>query len=153
MSGIVAGAVIAMASVLLVFQMGQLRIWMSMSRDGLLPKRFSRIHPKYINPSYATVVTGFVVAIIPLFLNLTMVTDLCSIGTLFAFVLVCAGVLVLQNKTDIPRGKFKTPYVNSKYVIPLCWLVYIMPSILIKGQWIFLLTKLRSIQLLPLSRR
>jgi amino acid transporter len=47
-----------------------------------------------------------------------MVTDLCSIGTLFAFVLVCAGVLVLQNKTDIPRGKFKTPYVNSKYVIP-----------------------------------
>jgi amino acid transporter len=126
---------------------------MSMSRDGLLPKRFSRIHPKYKTPSYATVVTGFVVAIPALFLNLTMVTDLCSIGTLFAFVLVCAGVLVLQNKTDIPRGKFKTPYVNSKYVIPLCWLrVYIMPSILIiKGQWIFLLTKLRSIQLLPLS--
>jgi APA family basic amino acid/polyamine antiporter len=111
-------AVIAMASVLLVFQMGQPRIWMSMSRDGLLPKRFSRVHPKYKTPSYATVVTGFVVAIPALFLNLTMVTDLCSIGTLFAFVLVCAGVLVLQNKTDIPRGKFKTPYVNSKYVIP-----------------------------------
>jgi amino acid transporter len=119
MSSIVAvSAVIAMASVLLVFQMGQPRIWMSMSRDGLLPKRFSRIHPKYKTPSYATVVTGFVVAIPALFLNLTMVTDLCSIGTLFAFVLVCAGVLVLQNKTDIPRGKFKTPYVNSKYVIP-----------------------------------
>jgi amino acid transporter len=77
------------ASVLLVFQMGQPRIWMSMSRDGLLPKRFSRIHPKYKTPSYATVVTGFVVAIPALFLNLTMVTDLCSIGTLFAFVLVC----------------------------------------------------------------
>lgn len=111
-------AVIAMASVLLVFQMGQPRIWMSMSRDGLLPKRFSRVHPKYKTPSYATVVTGFVVAVPALFLNLTMVTDLCSIGTLFAFVLVCAGVLVLQNKKDIPRGKFKTPYVNSKYVIP-----------------------------------
>jgi APA family basic amino acid/polyamine antiporter len=111
-------AVIAMASVLLVFQMGQPRIWMSMSRDGLLPKRFSRVHPKYKTPSYATIVTGFVVAIPALFLNLTMVTDLCSIGTLFAFVLVCAGVLVLQNKTDIPRGKFKTPYMNSKYVIP-----------------------------------
>jgi APA family basic amino acid/polyamine antiporter len=111
-------AVIAMASVLLVFQMGQPRIWMSMSRDGLLPKKFSRVHPKYKTPSYATVVTGFVVAIPALFLNLTMVTDLCSIGTLFAFVLVCAGVLVLQNKKDIPRGKFKTPYVNSKYVIP-----------------------------------
>ena len=119
MSGIIAvSAVIAMASVLLVFQMGQPRIWMSMSRDGLLPKRFSKVHPKYKTPSYATVVTGFVVAIPALFLNLTMVTDLCSIGTLFAFVLVCAGVLVLQNKTDIPRGKFKTPYVNSKYIMP-----------------------------------
>ena len=119
MSGIIAvSAVIAMASVLLVFQMGQPRIWMSMSRDGLLPKKFSRVHPKYKTPSYATVVTGFVVAIPALFLNLTMVTDLCSIGTLFAFVLVCAGVLVLQNKPNIPRGKFKTPYVNSKYVVP-----------------------------------
>lgn len=120
MSGIIAvSAVVAMASVLLVFQMGQPRIWMSMSRDGLLPKRFSKVHPKYKTPSFATIVTGFVVAVPALFLNLTMVTDLCSIGTLFAFVLVCAGVLVLQNRTDIPRGKFKTPYLNSKYVFPL----------------------------------
>jgi len=120
MSGIIAvSAVIAMASVLLVFQMGQPRIWMSMSRDGLLPKRFSKVHPKYKTPSYATIVTGFVVAIPALFLNLTMVTDLCSIGTLFAFVLVCAGVLVLQNKPNIPRGKFKTPYINSKYIVPV----------------------------------
>ena len=89
MSGIIAvSAVVAMASVLLVFQMGQPRIWMSMSRDGLLPKRFSKVHPKFKTPSYATIVTGFVVAIPALFLNLTMVTDLCSIGTLFAFVLV-----------------------------------------------------------------
>lgn len=124
MSGIIAvSAVVAMASVLLVFQMGQPRIWMSMSRDGLLPKRFSKVHPKYHTPSYATIVTGFVVAVPALFLNLTMVTDLCSIGTLFAFVLVCAGVLVLQNKKDIPRGKFKTPYVNSKYVFPLLMLL------------------------------
>ncbi|NHM05159.1 amino acid permease [Flavobacterium celericrescens] len=128
MSGIIAvSAVVAMASVLLVFQMGQPRIWMSMSRDGLLPKRFSKVHPKYKTPSYATIVTGFVVAVPALFLNLTMVTDLCSIGTLFAFVLVCAGVLVLQNRTDIPRGKFKTPYVNSKYVFPL--LIFIGISI------------------------
>jgi amino acid transporter len=120
MSGIIAvSAVVAMASVLLVFQMGQPRIWMSMSRDGLLPKRFSKVHPKYKTPSYATIVTGFVVAVPALFLNLTLVTDLCSIGTLFAFVLVCAGVLVLQNRTDIPRGKFKTPYVNSKYILPV----------------------------------
>lgn len=120
MSGIIGvSAVIAMASVLLVFQMGQPRIWMSMSRDGLLPKRFSKVHPKFQTPSYATIVTGFVVAVPALFLNLTMVTDLCSIGTLFAFVLVCAGVLVLQNKPNIPRGKFKTPYLNSKYIFPI----------------------------------
>ena len=128
MSGIIAvSAVVAMASVLLVFQMGQPRIWMSMSRDGLLPKRFSKVHPKYKTPSYATVVTGFVVAVPALFLNLTLVTDLTSIGTLFAFVLVCAGVLVLQNRTDIPRGKFKTPYVNSKYILPVlivCGLIF-----------------------------
>ena len=124
MSGIIAvSAVVAMASVLLVFQMGQPRIWMSMSRDGLLPKRFSKVHPKYKTPSFATIVTGFVVAVPALFLNLTMVTDLCSIGTLFAFVLVCAGVLVLQNRTDIPRGKFKTPYMNSKYVFPMMILI------------------------------
>lgn len=117
MSGIIAvSAVVAMASVLLVFQMGQPRIWMSMSRDGLLPKRFSKVHPRFKTPSYATVVTGFVVAVPALFLNLTMVTDLCSIGTLFAFVLVCAGVLVLQDQKDLPRGKFRAPYVNSKYV-------------------------------------
>jgi APA family basic amino acid/polyamine antiporter len=120
MSGIIAvSAVVAMASVLLVFQMGQPRIWMSMSRDGLLPKRYSRVHPKFKTPSYATIVTGFVVAIPALFLNLTTVTDLCSIGTLFAFVLVCAGVLVLQNKQDIPRGKFRTPYINSKFILPI----------------------------------
>ncbi|WP_296148108.1 amino acid permease [uncultured Flavobacterium sp.] len=120
MSGIIAvSAVVAMASVLLVFQMGQPRIWMSMSRDGLLPKKFSTVHPRFKTPSFATIVTGFVVAIPALFLNLTMVTDLCSIGTLFAFVLVCAGVLVLQNKPNIPRGKFKTPYINSKYIVPV----------------------------------
>jgi APA family basic amino acid/polyamine antiporter len=123
MSGIIAvSAVFAMASVLLVFQMGQPRIWMSMSRDGLLPKAFSKIHPKYHTPSFSTIVVGFVVAVPSLFMNLTIVTDLCSIGTLFAFVLVCAGVLVLQNKPDIKRGKFRIPYVNSKYVIPLLFI-------------------------------
>lgn len=120
MSGIIAvSAVFAMASVLLVFQMGQPRIWMSMSRDGLLPPAFSKIHPKFKTPSFSTIVVGFVVAIPSLFLNLTTVTDLCSIGTLFAFVLVCAGVLVLQNRPDVQRGKFKIPYVNAKFIAPL----------------------------------
>nr|WP_121273910.1 amino acid permease [Pedobacter schmidteae] len=127
MSGIIAvSAVFAMASVLLVFQMGQPRIWMSMSRDGLLPKSFSRIHPKYHTPSFATIVVGFVVAVPSLFMNLTIVTDLCSIGTLFAFVLVCTGVLVLQNKPGLKRGKFKIPYVNAKYVVPFLFLGFIV---------------------------
>lgn len=127
MSGIIAvSAVFAMASVLLVFQMGQPRIWMSMSRDGLLPKSFSKIHPKYKTPSFATIVVGFVVAIPSLFMNLTIVTDLCSIGTLFAFVLVCAGVLVLQNRPGVQRGKFRIPYVNSKYIIPVAFVAAIV---------------------------
>ncbi|MFI5157026.1 MAG: amino acid permease [Chitinophagales bacterium] len=112
-------AIVAMASVLLVFQLGQPRIWMSMSRDGLLPKKFSTIHPRFHTPSFATIVTGFVVAIPALFMNLTMVTDLCSIGTLFAFVLVCAGVLKLEMTPGAPRGKFRTPYVNAKFILPL----------------------------------
>lgn len=120
LSGIISvSAVVAMASVLLVFQMGQPRIWMSMSRDGLLPSRFAKVHPKYKTPSFATIVVGFVVAVPALFMNLTMVTDLCSIGTLFAFVLVCGGVLMLQNRTDIPRGKFRTPYLNGKHIMPV----------------------------------
>lgn len=128
LAGIIAvSAVVAMASVLLVFQMGQPRIWMSMSRDGLLPSRFSKIHPRYKTPSFATIVTGFVVAIPALFMNLTMVTDLCSIGTLFAFSLVCAGVLVLQDK-DITRGSFRIPYINGKYVLPIGFVMALIMS-------------------------
>ncbi|MGE5315352.1 MAG: amino acid permease [Acidobacteriota bacterium] len=118
-SGIIAvSAVVAMASVLLVFQLGQPRIWMSMSRDGLLPKVFSRIHPKYRTPSFSTILTGFVVAVPALFMNLTEVTDLTSIGTLFAFVLVCGGVLKLQLSDTKTERKFKTPYINSQFIIP-----------------------------------
>ncbi len=128
LAGVIAvSAVIAMASVLLVFQMGQPRIWMSMSRDGLLPPKFSKIHPRYKTPSFATIVTGFVVAIPALFMNLTTVTDLCSIGTLFAFSVVCAGVLVLQNK-DIPRGQFRIPYINGKYILPIGFLIALIMS-------------------------
>ncbi len=127
-------AIFAMASVLLVFQLGQPRIWMSMSRDGLLPKIFSKIHPKYRTPSFSTIVTGFLVAIPSLFLNLTIVTDLCSIGTLFAFVLVCGGVLMLQNKTDIPRGKFKTPYINGKLIVPALFILTLVLAFNYKSQ-------------------
>jgi amino acid transporter len=119
-SGVVAvSAIIATASVLLVFQLGQPRIWMSMSRDGLLPKIFSRIHPKYKTPSFSTILTGFVVAVPALFLNLNQVLSLTSIGTLFAFVLVCGGVLVLQNRKNKPVSKFKVPYINAQFIFPL----------------------------------
>ncbi len=119
-SGVVAfTALIAMASVLLIFQLGQPRIWMSMSRDGLLPKIFSRIHPRFKTPSFATVITGLVVGIPAMMLNLTVVTDLTSIGTLFAFIIVCGGVLMLQNLDDHNRvsGRFRVPYINGKYIV------------------------------------
>lgn len=111
-------AVIATASVLLIFQLGQPRIWMSMSRDGLLPRAFSRIHPKYQTPSFSTIITGIVVAVPALFMNLTEVTDLTSIGTLFAFVLVCGGVLLLPKEAE-HKGRFKLPYINGKFIVPV----------------------------------
>src|SRR5690242_3317463 len=117
-------AIIATASVLLVFQMGQPRIWMSMSRDGLLPKAFSRIHPKYKTPSFATIITGLFVAIPALFLNLTEVTDLTSIGTLFAFVLVCGGVLLLPKREEGEASpKFRIPFINSQFIVPILFIV------------------------------
>jgi APA family basic amino acid/polyamine antiporter len=111
-------AVVATTSVLLVFQIGQPRIWMSMSRDGLLPKRFSKIHPRFKTPSYATIVTGFLVGIPALFLNLTIVTDLTSIGTLFAFILVCGGVLILPREEKATVKRFQLPYINGQIIVP-----------------------------------
>ncbi|MCC6186838.1 MAG: amino acid permease [Chitinophagaceae bacterium] len=118
--GIIAfSALIATASVLLVFQLGQPRIWMSMSRDGLLPKKFSVLHAKYKTPKFATIVTGLLVGIPALFMDAAFVTDMCSIGTLFAFALVCAGIMVLTNRKDLPKPKFKVPYINSRFGIPI----------------------------------
>jgi len=116
-------ALIAMSSVLLIFQLGQPRIWMSMSRDGLLPKAFSRIHPRFKTPSFATIVTGLVVAIPALFLNLTQVTDLTSIGTLFAFIIVCGGILVLNKDQNRIPGRFKVPYANGKFIVPILLII------------------------------
>lgn len=111
-------AVIAMTSVLLVFQMGQPRIWMSMSRDGLLPGIFQKIHPKFKTPSFATIITGLVVGLPILFTDKTFVLDFTSIATLFAFVLVCGGVLLIPRKEKIP-GRFNIPYINGKFFFPL----------------------------------
>jgi basic amino acid/polyamine antiporter, APA family len=119
LSGIIAlSAVIATTSVLLVFQLGQPRIWMSMSRDGLLPKKFSVLHPKYHTPGFATIITGLMVGIPALFLDSDLVTDLTSIGTLFAFVLVCGGILVLP-RVEKEKGKFRVLYINGKFIVPI----------------------------------
>lgn len=112
-------AVVATTSVLLVFQLGQPRIWMSMSRDGLLPKKFAQVHPKFGTPSFATIVTGFLVGIPSLFVSSSTMTDLTSIGTLFAFVLVCFGVLVLPRMAkEAGSSAFRLPYVNGQFIIP-----------------------------------
>jgi basic amino acid/polyamine antiporter, APA family len=118
-------AIFVIASVLLVYQLGQPRIWMSMSRDGLLPKVFSRIHPKYKTPSFSTILTGLFVGIPALFLNLDVVIALTSIGTLFAFVLVCGGVLMLEKQPESLQAKFKVPFINGRYIVPALFIIAI----------------------------
>jgi len=117
-------AVVASTSVLLVFQIGQPRIWMSMSRDGLLPKRFSKLSGRFKTPAFATLMTGILVGVPVLFVDDKLMTDLTSIGTLFAFVLVCGGVLYLPV-TEKKGGKFRIPYINGKFIIPLLVLLFL----------------------------
>ena len=118
MAGIISvSAVVAITSALLVYQMGQPRIWMAMSRDGLLWKRFSKIHPKFKTPSFATIVTGFVVAVPSLFLDMGFFVDLTSVGTFFAFILVCGGVLYLDYQGLSKDAKFKIPYLNGQFIV------------------------------------
>ncbi len=118
-------AVVATTSVMLVFQLGQPRIWMSMSRDGLLPKRFGRVHHKHQTPAFATLITGLLAAVPALFISGNIVTDLTSIGTLFAFVLVCFGVLMLPLRESKNENKFRLPYINGRYIIPLLLIVFV----------------------------
>jgi basic amino acid/polyamine antiporter, APA family len=107
-----------------VFQLGQPRIWMSMSRDGLLPKKFQTIHPKYQTPSFATIITGILVAIPALFMQSNFMTNMTSIGTLFAFVLVSGGVLMLPRIAKEP-GKFHLPYINGRFIVPILFAAFI----------------------------
>ena len=118
--GIIAfSALIATASVMLVFQIGQPRIWMSMSRDGLLPKNFAKIHKRFKTPSFATIITGILVGVPSLFMDADSVTDMCSIGTLFAFALVCGGIVIMHQNKDEVRPKFKVPYISAQWIMPL----------------------------------
>ena len=122
LSGVVSlSAVVAMASVFLVFQLGQPRIFLSMARDGLIPNRFASIHPRFKTPSFATIITGIAVALPTLFLNSQLVTDLSSLGTLFAFVLVSGGILAIspndKSHGDGDKSGFRVPYINGKYIV------------------------------------
>jgi amino acid transporter len=119
-------AVVATTSVLLVFQLGQPRIWMSMSRDGLLPRAFGKIHPKFKTPWFSTIVTGILVAVPSLFMGSGLMTQLTSIGTLFAFVLVSGGVLLLPKLTGPSRGGFRMPYWNGRYFIPFLYAGFLL---------------------------
>ncbi|MGQ0650480.1 MAG: APC family permease, partial [Gemmatimonadaceae bacterium] len=126
------GAVIAMGSVLLVFQMGQPRIFFSMARDGLLPPALAKVHPKYRTPWVGTILTGTFVATFAAFANIAEVVDLTNIGTLFAFVLVSIGVIVLRyREPDRPRpfrvpGAPITPLIS---VIACGYLMFQLPRI------------------------
>ena len=116
-------AVIAITSALLAYQIGQPRIWMAMSRDGLIGKKFGEIHPKFKTPGFATIITGILVAVPSLFFKMSFFVDLTSVGTFFAFILVCAGVLYLDTKGLSKDAKFKIPYINAKYLTALLMLV------------------------------
>jgi APA family basic amino acid/polyamine antiporter len=126
-AGIVSlGAVISMTAVLLVFQLGQPRIFFSMSRDGLLPKYFAKVHPKYQTPHLTTIWTGVVVAVISAFANINEIVELTNIGTLFAFVLVCAGIIILRYTDPYRPRIFKTPFVPVVPLLGIAMCIYLM---------------------------
>lgn len=145
-------AIVATASVMLVFQIGQPRIWMAMGRDGLLPARFAKVHPKWQTPIFATIVTGVLVGVPALFMNLDLVLSLTSIGTLFAFVIVCAGILMLHQKKDRPVSKFKVPYVNSKFIIPVMLVLsIILVEYYVPGYFLSLVQKATFYNQIPMT--
>ena len=125
--GVIAfGSVVAHTAVLLVFQMGQPRIFFSMSRDGLLPKSFSKVHPKYRTPYITTILTGAVVGITSIFTSIDEMVDLTNIGTLFAFILVCIGILILRKRDPSRERCFKTPLVPFVPVLGIVSCLYLM---------------------------
>lgn len=128
-AGVLFGAIMGMISSLLVFQLGQARVWYAMSRDGLLPRAFSAVHPRFRTPHIATWVAGFVVGIPAGLLDIGTLADLSNIGTLFAFTLVAAGVLVLRyREPDRPRG-FRAPFGPLAPVATIIMCVLLMAGL------------------------
>jgi APA family basic amino acid/polyamine antiporter len=130
-----AGALAGLTSVLLVFQLGQPRIFMAMARDGLLPKYFSRIHPRFRTPHVTTIWTGIVVGGVAMITDIGSLSDLTNIGTLFAFVLVCLGVIVLRRTDPNRRRPFRVPMVPVFPILGVVLCVALMLSLPIET-WI-----------------
>ena len=120
------GAIIGMVSTLLITIYGQVRIFMVMSRDGLLPKSFSKIHKQHKTPYVCTWITGAMTALIAGLFPLPMIIDLCNIGTLFAFILVSIGVIVLRRTRPEVERKFKTPGVPFTPLLTIAFCFYLM---------------------------
>ena len=129
------GAIVSMTAVLLCFQLGQPRIFFSMSRDGLLPKWFAQVHPKFRTPHVTTILTGIVVALGSSFLDDDETYDLTNIGTLFAFMVVCIGVLVLRVRDPHRERAFKVPWVWLVAPLGAIACVYVMMG-LPRAAWI-----------------
>jgi APA family basic amino acid/polyamine antiporter len=125
--GIVAfGSVVAHTAVLLVFQMGQPRIFFSMARDGLLPQSFAKVHPKFRTPHVTTILTGVAVGVCSMFTSIDEMVDLTNIGTLFAFILVCLGILILRKRDPERPRAFRTPFVPFIPVLGILSCLYLM---------------------------
>jgi len=123
------GALTGMLSSLLVFQLGQARVWFAMSRDGLLPEIFSRVHQRFRTPHVSTWVAGLFVAIPAGIFDIGTLADLSNIGTLFAFVLVSLGVLILRRKQPERRRAFRTPWVPVVPVAAIACCLVLMASL------------------------
>jgi APA family basic amino acid/polyamine antiporter len=129
-AGIVAfGAVIATTAVLLVFQYGQARIFFSMARDGLLAPSFAKIHPRYKTPHVTTIWIGVVVAALSAFANLDVFVELTNIGTLFAFILVCVGIMVLRRKDPNRKRAFRAPLVPLTPILGILVCLYLIVGV------------------------
>jgi APA family basic amino acid/polyamine antiporter len=126
---VLCGALTGMVSSLLVYQLGQSRVWFSMSRDGLLPKIFSNVHKRYRTPAFSTWVAGFVVAIPSGLFDIGTLADLSNIGTLFAFVLVSIGVLVLRYREPERRRGFRVPFGPVIPVLSILFCVLLMSGL------------------------
>jgi APA family basic amino acid/polyamine antiporter len=129
-SGLISlGAVAGLTSVLLVLLLGQSRIFFAISRDGLLPEAFSRIHPRFRTPYIPTVLTGLAVGVMAALLPIQEIAELTNIGTLFAFVLVCAGVWILRHLEPDMRRPFRTPLVPIVPILGMVSCTYLMGSL------------------------